>query len=182
MNTFGDHMKILGAVLAGGQSRRFGQDKAIVVIDGIAMFDHVMAALSEQVDQVVVCGRDWNGLVRVEDRPAAGIGPLGGLNGALAYARAHGFDAVVTLPVDVLPVPKNLVELLQGAGPSVFEEQHLIGFWPVECSEMLDGYLAISHGGAFRGWLDHANVRKLPEPHQLHNVNSPDDLAAYIEK
>lgn len=175
-------MKILGAVLAGGQSRRFGQDKAAIAIEGICMLDRVIGILSEQVDRVVVCGRDWGEYQRVEDRPVAGMGPLGGLNGALAFARAHGFDAVLTVPVDVLPLPENLVQLLQGSGAAVFAEQHLIGLWPVDCGEMLDAYLASSNGGAFRGWLDHMKVRRVSEPYQLHNVNAPDDLAAFLAK
>ena len=175
-------MKILGAILAGGRSRRFGQDKAEVVIDGIAMLDHVIASLSIQVDGLVICGRDWKNMTRVEDRPTADMGPLGGLNGAMAYAREQKFDAVVTVPVDVLPLPANLIELLSGQEAAVFAEQHLIGFWPVSLSETLDIYMTSTNGGAFRGWLEHVAVKTIKEPLRLHNVNSPDDLTAFLHR
>lgn len=174
-------MRILGAILAGGQSRRFGRDKAEAVIDGVAMLDHVIAGLSPQVDGLVVCGRDWKQVTRVDDRPAADMGPLGGLNGALVYAREGKFDAVVTVPVDVLPLPCNLVDLLSGTVASVFAEQHLIGYWPVRFGEILDLYLATPRNGAFRGWLDHVAVRKIAEPLPLHNMNSPDDLKRFLD-
>lgn len=174
-------MKILGAILAGGRSRRFGQDKAEAVIDGIAMLDHVIASLSVQVDGLVICGRDWKNIMRVEDRPTADLGPLGGLNGAMAYAHAHKFDAVVTVPVDVLPLPANLIELLSGSEAAVFVKQHLIGFWPVRLGETLDAYVTSANGGAFRGWLEHVAVKKIDEPLRLHNVNSPDDLKIFLQ-
>lgn len=173
-------MKILGAVLAGGQSRRFGRDKAEASIDGVAMLDHVIAALSDQVDDIVICGRDWTDVTRVDDRPVAGKGPLGGLNGALAYAREREFDAVITVAVDVLPLPDNLVDLLAGEGPAVFSEQHLIGYWPVHLSGALDAYLATDDSGAFHLWLDHVAVRKVVEPQRMYNVNSPDDLKKFL--
>ncbi|MDO8421230.1 MAG: molybdenum cofactor guanylyltransferase [Parvibaculum sp.] len=174
-------MKVLGAILAGGQSRRFGQDKAEAIIDGVPMLDHVTAILSKQVDQLVICGRNWRDIERVDDRPKAGMGPLGGLNGALAYASDHAFDAVITVPVDVLPLPANLVELLSGTEPAVFAEQHLIGYWPAHLSGTLDTYLASAGNGAFHLWLDHVAVRKIAEPLPLHNVNSPDDLKRLLD-
>ncbi|MFZ3033305.1 MAG: molybdenum cofactor guanylyltransferase [Parvibaculum sp.] len=179
-NNLGVDMRILGAILAGGQSRRFGRDKAEAVIDGVAMLDHVIAGLSPQVDGLVVCGRDWKRVTRVDDRPAADMGPLGGLNGALAHAREGKFDAVMTVPVDVLPLPGNLVELLSGTDASVFAEQHLIGYWPVRFGEMLDLYLATPRNGAFRGWLDHAVARKIEEPLRMHNMNAPEDLKTFL--
>jgi molybdopterin-guanine dinucleotide biosynthesis protein A len=178
----GQSVKILGAVLAGGQSRRFGRDKAEAVIDGVAMLDHVIAALAGQVDDIVICGRDWKGITRVDDRPAGGIGPLGGLNAALAHAVAQEFDAVLTVPVDVLPLPANLVELLGGTDATVFAEQHLIGYWPVRFGVMLDAHLASSRESAFHRWLGHAGVRRIEEPVRMHNMNSPADLKAYFDK
>ena len=55
-------MRVLGAIIAGGQSRRFGSDKALAVIDGRPMIAHVTEALRPQVEMVAICGRDWPGL------------------------------------------------------------------------------------------------------------------------
>ena len=38
-------MRVLGAILAGGQSRRFGSDKASASLDGKSLLDHVADAL-----------------------------------------------------------------------------------------------------------------------------------------
>ncbi len=60
-------MRLLGAVLAGGQSRRFGSDKALALLDGRPLIAHVIAALAAQTEAVIVCGKEWGDWV--PDRP-----------------------------------------------------------------------------------------------------------------
>ncbi|HEX7775206.1 MAG TPA: NTP transferase domain-containing protein [Parvibaculum sp.] len=171
--------KILGAILAGGGSRRLGRDKAAEIVGGKPMLDHVIEGLAPQVAEIALCGRDRNGLRRIEDRPSPGLGPLGGLNGALAFAAAHGFDAVISAPVDVLPFPADLAARLVGDGPAVLEDQHLLGFWPVSCAGALDAYLAAAPDVAFHRWLDHIKARKVGERARLFNLNTQADLDAF---
>src|SRR3546814_15692547 len=90
-------MKVLGAILAGGASRRFGSDKAEALIDGEPMLFHVAHRLAAQTDGLVICGRSWGSLRPVADRPRPGMGPLGGLAGALRHAGDPGFDLVLKI-------------------------------------------------------------------------------------
>ncbi|MCA1196424.1 NTP transferase domain-containing protein [Sphingomonas sp. R647] len=83
-------MRLLGALIAGGASRRFGSDKALATIGGVSLIDHPRGVLEAQVDDLVLCGRPSNRMRWISDRPAPGLGPLGGLNAALADARARG--------------------------------------------------------------------------------------------
>ena len=68
--------RLLGAIVAGGRSRRFGSDKARATVEGRTLFDHVVGALSPQVADIVLCGRDWPGFDSLDDRPEPGLGPL----------------------------------------------------------------------------------------------------------
>lgn len=167
--------RLLGAVIAGGQSRRFGRDKAAEPIFDQPMIEHVAKALGEQTERLVVCGRTWEGMECIEDRPKPGLGPLGGLNAALSLANREGYDAVLCVPVDVLPVPRDLYQLLGGDGPAVCETQYLLGFWPASCAHPLDKFLE-NGGRAVHAWLDHAYARRVVEPEILTNINRPDDL------
>ena len=75
---------MIGVVLAGGQSRRMGRDKALVEIAGSRMIEWVSNALAEVADQVVVAGRPegWAEHEGLVDPPGLG-GPLAGLVAAL---------------------------------------------------------------------------------------------------
>src|SRR5687767_11558795 len=92
--------RILGAVIAGGESRRFGSDKALAVLHGRTLLDHVLAAICTECAAVVICGRKVDDLTCLRDRPRSGMGPLGGLAAALDYAEGHGFDGVLTSACD----------------------------------------------------------------------------------
>jgi molybdenum cofactor guanylyltransferase len=171
-------VKRLGAIIAGGQSTRFGCDKAAAMLNGKALIEHVVDGLQDQVDQIVICGRDWPGLLSVADRPANDLGPLGGLNAALYFAKQNGFDAVVTAGCDVLPVPR-LHDDLPGGKAAYITGHYLFGIWPVSLSETLDQYLTQQTDRSMRGWIAAIAARELPITADHHNLNTPDDLAQY---
>ena len=169
-------MRLLGALIAGGQSRRFGSDKALAPIDGKPMLAHVIEALEKQVDKVVICGRDWPGLPALPDRPEAGQGPLGGICAALHHARENGFDAVLTAGCDTLPVPGHLVSLFDNQ-PGVITDQPLFGLWPANMAALLEAYLTGQPRRDMRGWIEYSGARDIDATIAFSNVNTPEDYA-----
>ena len=145
------------------------------MIDGKAMLDHVLDALRPQVEAVVICGRHWPREIAIDDRTTDRIGPLGGLEAALRHAGKSGYDAVISVPVDTLPLPLNLRALLGRDGPAVFLRQHLIGYWPVRLAPDLQMFLE-NGNRAVGQWVEHANARRVCEPIRMSNVNYPVDL------
>ena len=170
-------MRLLGAILAGGRSRRFGSDKAAAAVDGVAMLDRVARVLAIECEAVVVIGRDWPGLARVEDRPRPGLGPLGGLAGALAYARDHGFDAVLSSACDVPALPPGLAALL-GPADALLADQPTIGLWRAAQADALLDWMAANERHAIRAWADHARARRVDYA-AIANINTLEELAAY---
>ncbi len=170
-------MKVLGAIIAGGGSRRFNGDKAAALLDGRALIDHVFDALSPQVDAVVVCGRHWPGLVNVVDRPAPDMGPLGGLCGALRYATDNGYEAVLTAGCDTLPVPD--LRALVGPVAAVIEGQRLFGYWAVDMLAQLDQHLATGNNRSIRHWIVECGARSVASSVAFHNLNTREEFASY---
>src|SRR3546814_14674685 len=125
-----DGMRLLGAVLAGGRSSRFGSDKALAMLDGRTLLDHAAAALGAHVETVVICGRHVPGMTGLADRPAADMGPVGGLNAALHHAAAQGYDAVLTKGCDVPVYQDGLAQALSGVGEEILRGQQWAAYWP----------------------------------------------------
>lgn len=172
-------MSVLGAIFAGGAARRFGGDKAAALIDGRAMIEHVAARLAPRCDALVVVGRDWPGLARVEDRPRPGLGPLGALAGALAHARAGGHAWVLTSGCDLPDLPADLLARLE-PGPAVVRGQPLLGLWPSAQADALANWLERGDDRAMHAWITETGARRVPLPTTPSNINSRDDLAAYL--
>jgi len=171
-------MRVLGAILAGGRSSRFGSDKALALIDGRPMLEHVAGRLAGQCDGLVVVGRDWPAMHRVEDRPEPGLGPLGGLAGALAHARDHGFDAVLTSSCDLPALPGNLIDLL-GAPDALLQRQPTIGLWDSAHADGLAAYLRSGAPRAVRAWAETIKASTVAWGEELANINTPGDLTAF---
>lgn len=167
-------MRVLGAVLAGGRSLRFGSDKALAMLRGKPLMDNVIEALRPQVDAFVICGRQHGGHPCLADQPGPGLGPLGGLCAALHHAAGSGFERVLSVGCDMPDLPADLIARLAGA-PAVADGQWLVGLWPAALATRLDAHLAAGNR-SLRGWADAVGAPRVPLP-PLANINRIEDLA-----
>jgi len=82
-----------GAVLAGGESRRFGQDKAHVMLAGKPLVAHVVETLESLFEDVLIVTNEPVSYERFDVTVVSdivrGAGSLGGLLTALVYAKAE---------------------------------------------------------------------------------------------
>lgn len=172
-------MTVLGAVLAGGESRRFGSDKLAARLGDRTLLDHAIAWLTARTDAVVVCGRSVSGLPSLPDRPAPGLGPLGGLAAALHHAQRHGHSAVLSIPGDTPALPADLFERLTAIGAPVFVRGcPVIGLWPSSCADALIARLSGADDRSMRGWARTIDAQALALEDPIPNVNFQDDLTA----
>ena len=170
--------RLLGAVLAGGRSSRFGSDKAEALWQGKPLIQHAIDALRPMVDDLVLCGRAYGDIGAIADRPSAGLGPLGGLNAALHHADAHGFAAVLCAGCDTPLLPAALLERLRASGgPAYVGRLPVIGYWPARLAGPLDMFLSEQRKHAIRAWADAVGAEAVDWP-GLANINEPKDIAA----
>lgn len=107
----------LGLILAGGASKRFGTNKALVHLDGRPIVAHVVQRAAPQVDGLVLNAAEDDaatGLPVVPDL-APGEGPLGGWLAGLAYAKQQGFSLMATFACDTPHFPADTVARLKSA-------------------------------------------------------------------
>ncbi len=174
--------KILGAIIAGGKSRRFGSDKTVAELRGKPLIQHVIDGLSPQCDDLVICGRNWQDHVVLDDRPHIDMGPLVGLCAALHFGATNGFDYVHSAACDVLPVAD--ASAFSGYrtidGDALYIQGHyLSGIWSTKLSPLLDIHLAASSDYSVRKWIEISGALPCNDPRQSTNLNTASDFAAY---
>lgn len=172
-----DTVSVLGVVLAGGQSCRFGSDKALAEIDGESLLSMMVSAIRQYGKTVVVAGRDDAPVPTVPDWPRAGLGPLGGLAGALIYAQANGFASVLTCGVDSIGLPDGLLQMLSPP-PAILDSQPVVGHWPTTVLPQLQDFLADEGKNAMWRFADAVGAVRVASSQPPANINRPDDLAA----
>ena len=166
---------ILGAVLAGGQSSRFGSDKALAALGGRTLLVRAVAALEAQCDGVIVVGRG-----DVSDRPRPGMGPLGGINAALHHAASHGYGEVLTCGVDCGGLGPDARAQLAPA-PAYVADQPVIGLWPASAAPALDAFLATDAKHSMRAFAAMIGARPVTLSAKTANINTREDLASAQE-
>ncbi len=101
----------VGFVLAGGESRRMGEDKALVPFAGRTLVEQAVEILRDAGLAVWIAGAraPLKGFAPVVKDDKPGLGPLGGICAALETMTAR---LAVFLPVDQPLTPACLIELL----------------------------------------------------------------------
>lgn len=190
--------QILGVVLAGGSSSRFGADKCAVLLVGKPLLQWVVERAAPQVDALVVNTNSNSGqdivsptIARLADeRP--GEGPLAGILAALRYAGARGFTHVASFACDTPFFPQDTVARLwcslynAHAGYAVArcrETAHRIfALWTVSWLQTLEAAFAKGarsmqtvENWLTPGWADFPPAGG-PEGDPFFNINTPADL------
>lgn len=173
--------RVLGAVLAGGRSTRFGSDKALAELGGRTLLARAVDALASQCDAVVVVGREEAPAPTLPDWPRADMGPLGGIAAALHHARDAGYDEVLTCSVDSFGLGEGLAAQLQPA-PSYCESQPVIGRWPASALATLDALLTSDARHSMRAFAELVGARAVRLSENPANINTPADLMAAEEQ
>ena len=102
-----DHNKILGVVLAGGKSKRFGEDKSQVKLHGKILIDYILSEITDQFNEILVV---TNNPIRFKDSSKIlttkdfeeGLGPLGGILTAMKWIKDQKkkYEWISTFPSD----------------------------------------------------------------------------------
>ncbi len=169
---------ILGVVLAGGLSTRFGSDKALAELDGHSLLARAVDLLSGWCELVVIAGREAGPAPCIPDWPHPGMGPLGGIAAGLHHARDADFAAVLSCGVDALGLPADLPALLSPA-PAFLAAQPVIGLWPASAADAVEAILTGAGTHSMRAFADRSGARAVELDTPPANVNTPADLAAW---
>ncbi len=192
--------RVPGIVLAGGESRRMGRDKALVSLASRPLIAWTVDRLGPQCGLMAVSRHDglldgWaTQLPLLTDGDAGRAGPLAGVLAGLDWAAAiePGATHAVTVAVDTPFLPRDLVLRLtearatagrQAAVAASGGRRHPVAaLWPIAARHALRAALlgeGLRRVGLFLDRLDPAVVDWPTEPSDpFANLNGPEDLAA----
>ena len=191
---------VVGVVIAGGRSVRFGGEKAVALLAGKPLLMWAVRRLQGSCAAVAVNARPGTeaealarqeGLPLLYDSPGDAAGPLAGVKAGLAWASGLGALTLSVSPCDAPLLPDDLfVRLIQaaGTGAAMAEtdegRQPLCAVWPVgalnRVTEALAGgahpptWRMLESLGASRVYFQDAGA--------FANVNTRADLAAIAER
>ena len=112
-----DHNNILGAVLAGGKSQRFGEDKSQVMLEGKLLIDYILSEISSEFREILVVSnnkidfKNSEKISRIEDFKK-GLGPLGGVLSVMKWVKENNknYEWVSTFPADTPFFKKEILQ------------------------------------------------------------------------
>ena len=102
-----DHNNILAVVLAGGKSKRFGQDKSQVKFQGKMLIDHILSEIIDQFNEtLIVTNKKINFMnsnkISITKDFKENLGPLGGVLSAMKWIKTNNrkYNWISTFPTD----------------------------------------------------------------------------------
>ena len=87
-----DHNNILGVVLAGGKSQRFGEDKSQVKLHGKILINYIVSEIIDQFNEILIVTNNniefinSDKISKTKDLKE-GLGPLGGIFTAMRWIK-----------------------------------------------------------------------------------------------
>ncbi len=189
-------MTVVGVLLAGGASSRFGAEKAVAKRGTGLLVDGPLQALIGACDDVAVSAQSDSGVARLAraggytvlaDPPGAPRGPLAGVLAGLRWARSQKATWMATAPCDtpLLSVDHMaaLISAVEANGAAVAMSSNgiepLTAVWPVEAGlAALEPILASGHHppvGKLLAGLGAAPVGGFNPT----NINTPTDLEGH---
>lgn len=187
---------VLGVVIAGGRSVRFGGEKAVALLAGKPLLLWAAERLARSCASVAINARsgtessllaEAEGMTVLHDAPGDAAGPLSGVKAGLLWAKERGADAIAVSPCDVPLLPDDLFMRLiaaAGRGASMAEtsegHQPLCAVWPVSALPELTERLADGAHPPTWATLDSLGAVRVtfPEASSFANVNTRADLEA----
>ena len=201
-----DHNNILGVVLAGGKSKRFGEDKSQVILDGKILINYILSEIVDIFNEILIVANgeikflQSKKISKIEDFQKD-LGPLGGVLSAMKWIKKNSknYQWVSTFPSDT---PFFKKELLQSFFEKIdFNESKLFfiksnntrhnifGLWSVDLLSQLEEDLIKKGDRKVELWANSIGVKNIEMQFEnidpFFNINTKEDLEIakkYIKK
>ena len=189
---------ILAVVLAGGQSKRFGEDKNQAKLGNITLLEHVLAKVTKKFEKTLIISnqnlniKTLNSITIVPDCIQGNLGPLVGVLTAMKWIKKNNkqYQWIATFPSDtpffdtsIIEKYKsriNLNESLLYFARSNQKRHNIFGLWSVKLMDTLENDLINNNFRKVEKWADKIGVKtinvKIDKFDPFFNINTKTDL------
>ena len=196
-----DHNNILGTVLAGGKSQRFGEDKSQVKLGDKLLIDYILSEIIDEFNEVLVISnnsinfKSSKKISLIQDFKK-NLGPLGGVLTAMKWIKDKNknYQWISTFPADT-PFFKNeilkdfLKSINQDDGKLFFiksnnTRHNIFGLWSVDLMDRLEKDLDKGERKV-EVWANSIGVKNInmnfENEDPFFNINTKEDLEKAME-
>ncbi len=191
-----DHNNILGTVLAGGKSQRFGEDKSQVNLANKLLIDYVLSEIIDQFKEILIVSnnsinfQNSEKITKIEDHEK-GLGPLGGVLSAMKWVKANNrdYEWIATFPVDTpffkRQILQDFINNINFNKSDLFfiksnnTRHNIFGLWSTKLLDRLEKDLK-SGERKVELWANNVGVKiinmEFPNKDPFFNINTKEDL------
>ena len=189
---------ILGAILAGGQSRRMGKDKLFLELNNKKLIEHTIDKVKKYLKQVIIITNKnnefflKNNLTTVKDCIEGQLGPLVGILTAMKWAKENSkkYFWVATFPCDTPFFPESIIksfieesekkESLLLSASSHGRKHNIFGLWSLDLYDKLENDLVNKKIRKVQDWTEKNKIKnlefKFKDYDPFFNINTEEDL------
>ena len=190
---------ILGAILAGGQSKRMGKDKLFLEFNNKKLIEHTIDKVKKYLKRVIIITNQdneffsKNNLTTVRDCIEGQQGPLVGILTAMKWAKENLSKCswIATFPCDTPFFPESIIksfieeskkkESLILCASSHGRKHNIFGLWSLDLYDKLENDLINKKIRKVQDWTEKNKIKNLEfkfiDYDPFFNINTEEDLA-----
>ena len=191
-----DHNNILPVVLAGGKSKRFGEDKSQVKLGRKILIDYILSELIDEFKEFLIVANDpikhlsSNKIRKIKDFKKD-LGPLGGIFTAMKWAKDNNksYKWIASFPSDTPFFKKNILnnffEKVNEKESELFfmtfndKRHNIFGLWSTSLIDQLEKDLE-NGSRKVEKWANNIGVKTInmsfEKEDPFFNINTQEDL------
>ena len=189
---------IVGAILAGGQSKRMGKDKLFLELNNKKLIEHTIDKVKKYFKKVIIITNQdnefftKNNLITVKDCIDGQLGPLVGILTAMKWAKENLKQCswVASFPCDTPFFPESIIKIFieesKKKESSIFcanshgRKHNIFGLWSIDLYDKLKDDLTNKKIRKVQDWTAKNKIKnlefKFEEYDPFFNINTKEDL------